>query len=161
MPGSLSSVVLDPTRPPIAKDQYPKAISYITNDAPGYQVDFQRIDRFNAPDMMMSDCRLYGWDSAAVQICLKTYGHSILAGKFTLSLPLTEAWSSCPNEVRNKNSCFNTTDWRVVVPFNTKMTVSQRRASAVFDRFNFTITDVIDLSDPVPTNYTAKDFFTF
>lgn len=41
------------------------------------------------------------------------------------------------------------------------MTVSQRRASAVFDRFNFTITDVIDLSGPVPTNYTAKDFFTF
>ena len=47
------------------------------------------------------------------------------------------------------------------MPFNTKMTVSERRASAVFDRFNFTITDIIDFSDPVPTNYTADDFFTF
>jgi hypothetical protein len=41
------------------------------------------------------------------------------------------------------------------------MTVSQRRASAVFDRFNFTITDILDLSDPVPTNYTADEFFMF
>jgi hypothetical protein len=41
------------------------------------------------------------------------------------------------------------------------MTISQRRASTVFDRFNFTITDVIDLSNPSPTNYTSNDFFTF
>ena len=41
------------------------------------------------------------------------------------------------------------------------MTVSQRRASAVFDRFNFTITDIIDISDPIPTNYTADEFFMF
>src|SRR5205814_5551394 len=54
----------------------------------------------------------------------------------------------------------NTTDWRIIVPFNTKMTISQRRASTVFDRFNFTITDIIKFSDPTPTNYTAQEFFT-
>jgi hypothetical protein len=81
MPGSLSSVQLDPSLPPITENQYPKAISYITNNAPGYQIDFQQIDRVKDPNLMMSDCRLYGWQATAVQICLKTYGHSILAGK--------------------------------------------------------------------------------
>ena len=41
------------------------------------------------------------------------------------------------------------------------MTISERGASTVFDRFNFTITDIINFSDPTPTNYTAQDFFTF
>jgi hypothetical protein len=161
MPGSLSSVVLDPSLPPIPANQYPKAIAYITNDAPGYQIDFQHIDRVSDPNMMMSDCRLYGWQTTAIQICLKTSGHSILAGKPMFKISLTKAWSSCPDDVRSQNSCFNTTDWRVVVPFNTKMTVSQRRASAVFDRFNFTIIDIIDFSEPISTNYTAEDYFTF
>jgi len=72
-----------------------------------------------------------------------------------------EAWSSCPTNVQATKSCLNTTDWRIIVPFNTKMTISERRASTVFDRFNFTITDIIDFSPPTPTNYTAEDFFTF
>jgi hypothetical protein len=39
------------------------------------------------------------------------------------------------------------------------MTVTSRRASTVFDRFNATIIDIINFSDPTPTNYTAEDFF--
>src|SRR5271167_3938065 len=74
-------------------------------------------------------------------------------------VPLIEAWNSCPDTVRNESNCLNTTDWRVVVPFNTKMTVTNRRASTVFDRFNATIIDIINFSDPTPTNYTAEDFF--
>jgi hypothetical protein len=72
----------------------------------------------------------------------------------------------------NTSSCKNTSDWRIFVPFNVKLTITSRRASTVFDRyvivclhpyfrFNFTILDVIDYSDPVPTNYTASDFFIF
>lgn len=41
------------------------------------------------------------------------------------------------------------------------MTVTGRRASTVFNRFNATIIDVLDLTDPTPTNYTAEDYFTF
>jgi hypothetical protein len=41
------------------------------------------------------------------------------------------------------------------------MTISARNASTAFDRFNFTIIDTFDFSDPVPTNYVAEDFFTF
>lgn len=48
-----------------------------------------------------------------------------------------------------------------MAPLNTKMTISQRRATTVFDRSNFTITELISLSDPTPTNYTPEDFFHF
>jgi hypothetical protein len=41
------------------------------------------------------------------------------------------------------------------------MTVWQRRASTVFDRFNYTIIDIPYLSNPVAMNYTAEDFFAF
>lgn len=41
------------------------------------------------------------------------------------------------------------------------MTISKRRATTVFNRFNFTITDIIDFSDPTPTIYDPNDFFTF
>jgi hypothetical protein len=41
------------------------------------------------------------------------------------------------------------------------MTIYQRRGSTVFNRFNFTIMDIIKLSEAIPTNYTTNDFFTF
>jgi hypothetical protein len=41
------------------------------------------------------------------------------------------------------------------------MTISERRASTVFNRFNFTIMDVIDVSDATPTDYEPEDFFLF
>ena len=74
---------------------------------------------------------------------------------------IQQAWNSCPLTVAQTGDCLSTVDWRTVDPFNTKMTISERRASAVFNRFNFTITDVIDLSDPTPTDYAADDFFVF
>lgn len=76
-------------------------------------------------------------------------------------LIFTQAWNACPKNVGLESSCLNNSDWRLVDPFNTKMTISERRASTVFNRFNFTIMDVIDLSPPVPTNYTPDDFFLF
>jgi len=71
------------------------------------------------------------------------------------------AWSACPTSVRTVNECLNTSDWQIIVPFNTKLTISGRTASTVFDRFNYTIIDVINLSPATPTHYTAEDFFTF
>ena len=60
-----------------------------------------------------------------------------------------------------QNACLTTTGWRVVDTLNTKMTISERRATTIFDRSNLTIMDVVDLSPPIPTNYTAEDFFFF
>lgn len=59
------------------------------------------------------------------------------------------------------HSCLNTTDWLTVDPFNTKFTVWERRASTVFDRSNFTILDILDFSDPIPTSYGPEDYFLF
>ena len=70
-------------------------------------------------------------------------------------------WSSCPLEIGITGSCLNTTDWRINSPFNTKMTISKRRASTVYSRSNFGILDVTDLSDPSPVIYTPDDFFGF
>ena len=36
-----------------------------------------------------------------------------------------------------------------------------RRASAIYDRVNYTIIDVSDLTDPIPADYTPDDFFGF
>lgn len=80
LPGSMSGVQLDPNLPPIASSDYPKAISWIQNDAPGYQFDFSPIDRVKDPSMTLDDCRVYGTDFLAVQLCLKNADSSILAG---------------------------------------------------------------------------------
>jgi hypothetical protein len=58
-------------------------------------------------------------------------------------------------------SCLTSTDWQLVAPTTTMMTISQRRASAVYDRYNFTILDVTKLSDPSPVTYEPEDFFGF
>lgn len=58
-------------------------------------------------------------------------------------------------------TCLSSSDWRANVPYNTKMTISKRRASTIFSRSDFTIVDVTDLSDPVPVIYTPEEFFAF
>ena len=58
-------------------------------------------------------------------------------------------------------SCLNTTDWRLDIPFSTKMTTSARRATTVFNRLNFTIIDLMNLSNAVPTDYAPEDLFAF
>jgi hypothetical protein len=68
-------------------------------------------------------------------------------------------WSVCPDQVANNNTCLNSTAWQANVPYNTKMTISYRRAQTVYNRYNFTIIDILNLSDPIPTNYTPADFF--
>jgi hypothetical protein len=80
LPGSMTSIVLDPNQPPISKQDFPSAVSYIQNDAPGYQLDFYPIDAINDPSMTLDDCRVYGVAIIAIQICLKETRGSLLAG---------------------------------------------------------------------------------
>jgi hypothetical protein len=81
LPGSMSSIKYDNNTVPITQNQYSKAIAYIQNDAPGYQIDFRQIDRVNDPSIIMDiDCQVYGVPAAAIQICLKKVNQSLLAG---------------------------------------------------------------------------------
>jgi hypothetical protein len=41
------------------------------------------------------------------------------------------------------------------------MTVLSRRATTIFDRSNYTILEITDLTDPVPTSYSPADLFGF
>jgi hypothetical protein len=55
----------------------------------------------------------------------------------------------------------DTIDWQLDASLSTNLTISERRATTVFDRSNLTIIDILSISDPTPTNYTTDDFFTF
>ena len=74
---------------------------------------------------------------------------------------LTSACNSFPFSVSTKNGRLNTTDWRMDVPFSIQMTFFQRRASTVYNRFNFTIQDVTFTPDPSLVVCTPNNFFGF
>lgn len=63
--------------------------------------------------------------------------------------------------VARQISCLNTTEWRFISTVTTRMIISKRFASTVFDRSNFSIMDVVGMSDPVPVRYKADDLFLF
>jgi hypothetical protein len=48
----------------------------------------------------------------------------------------------------------------MVAPVNTKLFITRRHGSIVFDRTNLTLLDITDLSDPVAVPYEPEDFFT-
>lgn len=74
---------------------------------------------------------------------------------------LTTAWNPCPYNVAYQTSCLNTTQWRSQNLTTTKMTISKRYASTVFDRSNHSIVDIIEMSSPKPVTYAPQDFFAF
>lgn len=80
IPGSMMTILLEPDLPPIQKDNYSSAVSYIQNDAPGYQIEFYPIDPVRDPPMTPNDCRVYGLNMMAIQICLKKSESSMMAG---------------------------------------------------------------------------------
>jgi hypothetical protein len=79
LPGSMAAILLDPNLPAITPATYPDAVAYIQNDAPGYQLDYYPVD-VDAPGITLDDCRVYGLDNLALQICLKNGESSLVAG---------------------------------------------------------------------------------
>ena len=76
----MSNIESDPTQPVLSITDYPQAAAYIQDNAQGYQLDFGVIDRVKDPSMTLDDCRVYGLDFLAIQVCLKETNGSILAG---------------------------------------------------------------------------------
>jgi hypothetical protein len=72
-----------------------------------------------------------------------------------------KALNACPGPLQVNSSCKSSTDWLLDAPVNTKVTISERRATTAFDRSNLTIIDILEISNPAPTNYTPNDFFVF
>ena len=80
LPGLISTIAYDPSQPSITTGSFPNAVSFIQNDAPGYQVDFVPINTETDPPMTSDDCKVYGISSLAVQVCLKKVDTSFMAG---------------------------------------------------------------------------------
>ena len=80
MPGTMRTIQLDPTVPPVARTNYSDAVAYIQNDAPGYQVEFSPIEEKELSRFALDDCRVFGIEVNAVQICLRKINSSFIAG---------------------------------------------------------------------------------
>ena len=75
-------VVRNKSIPQLAPNDYPNALGYIQNNAPGYQLEYYPIDRVKDPSMTLANCAVYGVSNVAIQICLKNSGSSLMAGNF-------------------------------------------------------------------------------
>ena len=161
-PGPIGAVIFPPNATEISSKDSPEAGSLIEKNAPGYQIEFG--SQYLPDDLPLSldDCRVFGIPFMAVQLCLKTASNlSIVAGTTSPMNTLTPAWSACPPNLAKNMSCMSSNDWRTTVAISTKMTVSRRHASTVFDRQNFTVMDVTDLSTPIPIAYRPDILFSF
>lgn len=161
-PGMLSLAIFPSDAPPIDDSDSPSATTIMQKNAPGYQFEFYPIDENQDPPMTLDDCQVFGIPIVALQLCLKkTNESSLIAGKSYNSreLLIHIAWNPCPIDVAEETSCLNDTEWQLVAPINTKMTISKRYASAIFDRANLTLIDVKDLSPPIPMVYEPEDLF--
>lgn len=65
------------------------------------------------------------------------------------------ALNACPLQ----SFCLTETSWQHDLPYYTKVTISQRRATTVYSRGNNTILEISNLGPPLPTNYTPENFF--
>ena len=72
-------LVADPSQPQITTANFTGATSFVLHDAPGYQLDFSPIQN-DDPPMYLSDCKVYGTSSIAIQLCLQSVNASFIAG---------------------------------------------------------------------------------
>lgn len=162
IPGPITVVKFDSNSPPIGKDNFSDATAFIVNDAPGYQIEYSPVTSEDPP-LLEIDCQMYGMPFAALLICVKQVGNSMIGGALNhqdLNIELILAVNACPTEIARKFSCINTTEWTNNPPFQYKITITKRRATTVFDRYNYTILDTLNLAgDWEPTNYGPDDYF--
>lgn len=72
-------IVFDPNMPPITDDDFPGATAWAV-DAPGYQIDYSPVTTEDPILLPQNDCEPYGIDYAAILICVKQTGSSIIGG---------------------------------------------------------------------------------
>ena len=79
LPGGMGIVEFDTNLPTIGKDNFSDATAFVVNDAPGFQIEYSPIDG----DLVLEedDCRVYGTDTVALQICVKQTASGLVGGK--------------------------------------------------------------------------------
>jgi hypothetical protein len=74
-PGGLRGVSPNPYN----VQDHPQVTGFVVHDAPGYQLEFASMTPPEA-SFRSSDCQLYGYHTAAIQICLSQSGNGYVAG---------------------------------------------------------------------------------
>jgi hypothetical protein len=86
LPGTVTQIVYDPSLPPILKQNFTDAGALLVNDAPGYQIDYSSIASDELA-VQVGDCQIYGMPWAALLICIRSIGNSLIGGTSQLRKP--------------------------------------------------------------------------
>jgi hypothetical protein len=81
-PGGMSLLKFPPDAKPITNIDSPIATTFVQKNSPGYQLEFQPAEQHEDLAITLADCRVFGIPIIALQLCLKRYQDSILAGIF-------------------------------------------------------------------------------
>lgn len=148
-----SSIIQDHT-------QYPAATTYIQKDAPGYQVSFYSLNENEATPFDESSCYFSGLKNTAIQICVVQNGTNLLTSIcLYLSVP-DLGYNVCPLAQSRAETCLQNQSWRTTGLTSSWVTITRRRATTIFDRFNSSIIDVIYLDAAgESTDYSSDDFY--
>lgn len=57
---------------------YPDASGFVLHDTAGFQIEFYPLSSNDS--LSLTDCQIYGWSGAAIQICIKQDGGDLIAG---------------------------------------------------------------------------------
>jgi hypothetical protein len=63
---------------PASQTAHPEASGIVVYNTPGYQVEFYPLS--SSDSLSLTDCTIYGWNSGAVQICVKQSGNDLITG---------------------------------------------------------------------------------
>jgi hypothetical protein len=159
-PGSID-FTYNLTAPILDSSQYSDATTYIQVDAPGYQVSFYPLNTSERLYPVTSSCYFSGLENFGLQICVVQNGSRLLASKTPANKIVTYVgYNVCPPAQSAANMCLQDQDWRTTDLTYSWVTITRRRATTIFDRFNFSIIDVVYLdSIGEPTNYSSDDFY--
>lgn len=150
-----------PTSGGTALDQtYPEADLYVTQDAVGYELEFSSLDKEFQFDSA-AHCHIYGTDSAAFQLCLRSADAKIAASKcspFIFWARLTRlGLNYCTIFDGRNGSCLSSTEWTEAPGWRTLMEVSLRKADVAYSRRNNTIVTHVFKSGKDPAVVEAGD----
>ncbi|KAF2663225.1 hypothetical protein BT63DRAFT_380240 [Microthyrium microscopicum] len=119
------------------------ATAIVVAHTQGYHIEFGRLR--DPQFLQQKGCGQRGDESGAVFWCLSN-------GQ---AQELTMAGVYCPLEFQNDNRCMSDTSWTQSLNLDTSIFIYRRSGTVYYDRSNFTILRVSDLSEPTIFNISA------
>jgi hypothetical protein len=137
---------------------YANAPALITQNAPGYQIEFSSIGDYTFDKT--SNCTQYGNSTGeGLYLCLASNDSDIVAGK-SPHLKRDQSshylgWSVCPSRLYYASLCKEDTSWTKTLDQITTMSLYKRYATVAYDPRNLSILSVMSVTDPTPIDSDA------